>query len=435
MTALERTNAALEAVAKSAHLNIFLDLDAEGARAAAQASDDRATPMGTMDGKLLGIKANFAVKGLPWSAAIIGLKDRIASQDAGAVARLRDAGAIILGTVNMHEGALGAVTDSPGFGRCANPLIHDHTPGGSSGGSAAAIAAGFVDCALGSDTMGSSRIPAAYCGVAGIKPTDALIGRSGLALLSPSLDVIGPLAANVRDLWPVLQTLAGPNSADALLQPLPRNWPLAPEWRTDLQAVRIGLPAQIADVDCEPEILLGLQRAATALTALGAQVIPVDIVGWAPGHARRGGLLLTEAEGAVENAALLAGPQGTITPAFRAALEYGRDASSARLVDALARIANTGAACARAMVGIDALLMPTAPQRAFAHGSEVPANQADFSALANFSKRPAVSLPVPLSGEILPASVQLVGHPGDDPRLLSIADVLDRALNSAAADC
>lgn len=432
MTALERTNTALEAIAQSAHLNIFLDLDAKTARAAAKACDDRATALGPMDGKLVAIKANLAVKGLPWSAAIIGLKGRIAKQDAGAVARLRAAGAIILGTVNMHEGALGAVTDSPGFGRCANPLIHDHTPGGSSGGSAAAIAAGFVDCALGSDTMGSSRIPAAYCGVAGIKPTDGLIGRSGLAFLSPSLDAIGPLAANVRDLWPVLQTLAGADSSDALLQPLPHDWPATVTWKTDLHGVRIGLPAQIADVDCEPQILLGLQQATAALTALGAQVIPVDIVGWAPSHARRGGLLLTEAEGAVENAALLAGPQGTITPAFRAALEYGRDASSARLVDALARIATAGAACARAMQTVDALLMPTAPQRAFAHGSEVPVNQADFAGLANFSKRPAVSLPVPLSGEILPASVQLVGHPRHDPQLLSIADVLDRALNSAA---
>ena len=229
MNALERTQGALEAIARTANLNIFLDLDADAARAAAKASDERATPLGPMDGKLVAIKANLAVKGLPWTAAIIGLKDRIATQDAGAVARLRAAGAIILGTVNMHEGALGAVTDSPGFGRCANPLMHDHTPGGSSGGSAAAIAAGLADCALGSDTMGSSRVPAAYCGVAGLKPTDGLIGRSGLAFLSPSLDVIGPLAATVRDLWPVLAVLAGPDSGDPLVQPLPCDWPnLAP---------------------------------------------------------------------------------------------------------------------------------------------------------------------------------------------------------------
>jgi aspartyl-tRNA(Asn)/glutamyl-tRNA(Gln) amidotransferase subunit A len=431
MNALERTQGALEAIARTANLNIFLDLDADAARAAAKASDERATPLGPMDGKLVAIKANLAVKGLPWTAAIIGLKDRIATQDAGAVARLRAAGAIILGTVNMHEGALGAVTDSPGFGRCANPLMHDHTPGGSSGGSAAAIAAGLADCALGSDTMGSSRVPAAYCGVAGLKPTDGLIGRSGLAFLSPSLDVIGPLAATVRDLWPVLAVLAGPDSGDPLVQPLPRDWPDSPRWKTDLSAVRIGLPGQIEEVDCEPEVALGMELAITALTSLGAAVIPVDIVGWAPGRARRGGLLLTEAEGAVANAALLDGPQGTITPAFRAGLEYGRDASSARLVDALSRIGIAGAACARAMEGFDALLMPTAPQRAFAHGSEVPSNQADFSSLANFSRRPAVSLPVPLSGETLPASVQLIGQPGEDPKLLAIADVLDRALAQA----
>lgn len=433
MNALERTNAAIAAVADNPQLNIFLDVDTESARSAAKAADERTASLGPMDGKLVGVKANFAVKGLPWSAAIIGLKDRIATQDANAVARLRSAGAIILGTVNMHEGALGAVTDSPGFGRCANPLIHDHTPGGSSGGSAAAIAAGFVDYALGSDTMGSSRLPAAYCGVAGIKPTDGLIGRSGLALLSRSLDTIGPLAANVRDLWAVLQALVGTDANDAVQQPLPQDWADTPVWKADLQGVRIGLPAQIAAVDCEEEILLGLQQAISALTSLGAEIVPVDIAGWVPGHARRGGLLLTEAEGAVENATLLAGPQGTISPAFRAALEYGRDASSARLVDAIARIATAGAACARAMQRVDALLMPTAPQRAFAHGSDAPANQADFCGLANFSRRPAVSLPVPLSGEILPASVQLIGHPGNDPQLLSIADALDRTLNNATS--
>jgi aspartyl-tRNA(Asn)/glutamyl-tRNA(Gln) amidotransferase subunit A len=430
VTAQNRTNAALEAIEQHRSHNIFLDVDADGARQAAQAADQRSTPLGPLDGKLIGIKANLAVKGLPWTAAIMGLSDRIATDDAGSVARLRAAGGIILGTLNMHEGALGAVTDSPGFGRCANPLMNDYTPGGSSGGSAAAVGAGLVDFALGSDTMGSSRVPAAYCGVAGIKPTDGLIGRSGMAFLSPSLDAIGPLAKRARDLWPILSALVGADAEDSLVQPLPRHWPSEPEWRNDLSGIRIGRPKQIDDVDCEPEILIGLSLAIEALKDQGATIVEVDISGWNPGHARRGGLLLSEAEGAVVNADLLDGPQGTITPEFRQNLEFGRDASSSRLVDAFSRISAAGAACARAMVEVDALIMPTAPQRAFPHGSDVPNNQADFSGLANFAKRPAVSIPVPLSGEILPAAVQLLGHPGEDPALIAIADVLDRALET-----
>jgi aspartyl-tRNA(Asn)/glutamyl-tRNA(Gln) amidotransferase subunit A len=428
VSALARTNAALDLISQQRSLNIFLDVDADGARKAAQAADERATPLGPLDGKLVGIKANLAVKGLPWTAAIMGLSGRIATKDSNAVAHLRAAGGIILGTMNMHEGALGAVTDSPGFGRCANPLIHSHTPGGSSGGSAAGVAAGLVDVALGSDTMGSCRVPAAYCGVAGLKPTDGLVGRSGLAFLSPSLDAIGPLAANVRDLWPVLFTLAGPDPDEALSRPLPRHWPEQPEWKDNLSGVRIGLPVQIEDVDCEPEILTGLNLAINALKAKGASIIDVDIKGWVPGQARRGGLLLSEAEGAVVNAQLLDGPQGTISPEFRQALDYGRGASSARVVEALSRISAAGAACVRAMADVDALVMPTAPQRAFAHGSDVPNNQADFCGLANFAKCPAVSIPVPLPGEVLPAAVQLLGHPGEDPALLTIADVLDRDL-------
>jgi aspartyl-tRNA(Asn)/glutamyl-tRNA(Gln) amidotransferase subunit A len=431
VTAQDRTNAALEAIEQLSSHNIFLDVDAGGARQAAQAADSRTSPLGPLDGKLIGIKANLAVKGLPWTAAIMGLSKRIATHDAGSVARLRAAGSIILGTLNMHEGALGAVTDSPGFGRCANPLIPEYTPGGSSGGSAAAVAAGLVDFALGSDTMGSSRVPAAYCGVSGIKPTDGLIGRSGMAFLSPSLDAIGPLAQRVRYLWPVLSALVGPDPEDPLVQPLPGHWPTEPDWRDDLSGIRIGRPQQIDGVDCEPEILNGLNLAIEALKDLGATVVDVDVSGWVPGHARRGGLLLSEAEGAVVNAKLLEGPQGTITPEFRQNLEFGRDASSSRLVDALSRISVAGAACARAMVDVDALIMPTAPQRAFPHGSEVPNNQADFSGLANFAKRPAISIPVPLPDEILPAAVQLLGHPGEDPALFAIADVLDRKLVAA----
>ena len=127
-------------------------------------------PLSPLDGVAIGIKANIAVRGLPWHAGVAAYRERIAHEDADCVMALRKSGAVILGVLNMHEAALGATTDNIAFGRCHNPYRHDFTPGGSSGGSAAAVSGGLCAAALGTDTLGSVRIPAAYCGVFGHMP-------------------------------------------------------------------------------------------------------------------------------------------------------------------------------------------------------------------------------------------------------------------------
>ncbi|MEE3101494.1 MAG: amidase, partial [Pseudomonadota bacterium] len=338
----------------------------------------------------------------------------------------RAAGAVILGGVNLHEGALGATTDNAAFGRCVNPLGAGLTPGGSSGGSGAAVAAGLADLALGTDTMGSVRIPAAYCGICGAKPTAGLIGRSGLAYLAPTLDTVGPLTRRAAELWPALEALAGVDPDDPDARPARGGWSARPD--ISLRGVRLGLPRQIEAVDCEPAVRAGLMRAVEAAKRLGARVVELDLHGWDPGRARRGGLLISEAEGAAEMAALM-DRQGAISDHLAALLAYGRDAGALRMVDAYARARAAAAACARGLAECDALLMPTAPQRAFPHGAPAPANQADFTALANFAGAPAVALPVPLEGETLPASVQLLGPAWSEARLTAWAEALDEALN------
>jgi aspartyl-tRNA(Asn)/glutamyl-tRNA(Gln) amidotransferase subunit A len=147
----------------------------------------------------IAIKANIAVAGLPWTAGIAAYGDRVAAHDAACVAGLRDAGAVVLGLTNMDEGALGARGDNVFLGRCHNPHAPDFSPGGSSGGSAAAVAAGFCAAALGTDTIGSVRIPAACCGVFGHKPRQALIDRQGVVPLSPRFDHVGVLARSAQD--------------------------------------------------------------------------------------------------------------------------------------------------------------------------------------------------------------------------------------------
>lgn len=426
MTAVIETTDRLHRIAlEDPHLRAFIRVDKEQALLAARASDQRRAEgrtLSTLDGLSVAVKDNLAVAGKAWTAGIAGRNKLVADSDATSVGQLRNAGAVIIGGANMEEAALGAVTDNPAFGRCMNPLGAGLTPGGSSGGSAAAVAAGFVDLALGTDTMGSVRVPAAYCGIAGIKPTFGAIDQSGLVMLCRSLDTIGPMARDIGLLWPALEILATPQARDV--------WSPA-QSLMDLSGVRFGLPVQLQTVDCEAEVLTGLQRARDAILRLGGSVLDIDLVGWDPNRARRAGLLVVESEGARELADLIEQPSA-ISDHLRSMLIYGRDAPAEKLAAARAEISAAGRSVDGAFDNVDAILLPTAPQRAFPHGTPPPANQADLTALANFTGCPAVAFPVTLAGEALPASVQLMGPRWSDPLLLSWAGVLTKALPGPA---
>jgi aspartyl-tRNA(Asn)/glutamyl-tRNA(Gln) amidotransferase subunit A len=298
----------------------------------------------------------------------------------------------------MHEGALGATTDNPFWGRCDNPAAPGRTPGGSSGGSAAAVAAGFVPVAIGTDTMGSVRIPAAYCGLWAVKPTPGVIPTGGLRFLSRSLDTIGPIAATADDLRLACGIMAGLD-----LSPL-----LVP-----LRELVLGIPAEIREVD----LVARLKRRGTTIRT-------VSVAGWEPGRLRRAGLLLAEAEAAEEFGADLDRGGAGFSDMFRALVDHGRRADPERLAAARARLATARSATAAALASVDALLMPTAPQKPFPHGAAVPANQADVTALANAAGLPAVAFPIPDMGEGVPASAQLLGAPNHEAGLLAIAEAV-----------
>ncbi len=387
------------------------------------AAATRPHPGGALEGVAVGVKDNVDVAGLPTSAGIAAFRGRVATQDAPAIKALRRSGAVLVGKLAMHEGALGATTDTPGFGRCQNPLRPGFTPGGSSGGSAAAVAAGFVPLAIGTDTMGSVRIPAAYCGVVGLKPTTGLVPRSGVVPLSPTLDHLGTLAATPRLAALGLEAMVVEDAADAASRPVPAGWRAVPEAPPDIRALRIGLPQPVLDAAMEPAIAVAWQAAATRLRGLGAAVVPIAMPGWDPGAARRAGLLLIEAEAAALHPALIDDPAAASAP-FRAALAYGRDAGAVRLVQAMFRLTAVRAAMLRALDGCDLLLLPTAPQRAFPHGTPAPADQADFCAGANIAGLPALALPWPATDGGLPCSVQLIGRPYREALLVGIAEAL-----------
>jgi aspartyl-tRNA(Asn)/glutamyl-tRNA(Gln) amidotransferase subunit A len=381
----------------------------------AQASD------GPLAGLDLAVKDNIDVAFMPTTAGIAAYASRIPSSDAPVVARLRAAGMRILGKVAMHEGALGATTDTPRL--CHNPLRPGFTPGGSSGGSAAAVAAGLAPLALGTDTMGSVRIPAAYCGVVGLKPTAGLVPRTGVVPLSPRLDTVGPIATTPRLCALALDAMAGEDLADPASRPVPPGWSALPATPANPYSLRIALPQPVLDAPMEPVIRAAFEQAVARLRDLGARVTPAPTPGWDPGPTRRAGLLLIEAEAAALHEALIDDPAAA-TPPFRAALAYGRALTGIRLARALFRLEEARAAALRLLDAHDVALLPTAPQRAFPHDAPVPHDQADFTALANIAGLPALALPWPAGDGGLPCSVQLLGRPHAEAALVAIAEAL-----------
>jgi len=376
-------------------LNAFLALDRARAVEAARASDERwqaGRPISLFDGVPLGVKANIAVAGLPWHGGIAAHADRLATKDADCVAALRHAGAIILGTLNMDEAAFGATNDNLAFGRCHNPYRHGFTPGGSSGGAAAAVAAGLCVAALGTDTMGSVRIPASYCGVFGYKPKHGRVPAAGVMPLSRTLDDVGVLARTARDV-------------SALMEILPTEYPVAHD-DGDLRQMRLGvldtanfgvLDADVADCIARVVALSGVHAARVTLPAWDVVAI------------RRAALLVVEVEAwAVHRGLLLQNPGG-FSPRLTQMLNWADRQPESKVAAAYEILQEAGAMLRAAFCDFDAVLTPATATTAFEFGQAPPEGQADFTLLANISGLAATAFPTGLSRAGLPVSAQIIG--------------------------
>ncbi len=361
---------------------------------------------GALAGLTIGVKANIAVKGLPWTAGTVLYRNRIAENDAEAVAKLRQAGALILGTVNLEEAALGAKTDNPWFGATQNPHRLGYTPGGSSGGSAAAVAAGLCDAALGTDTMGSIRIPAAYCGVYGFKPANAAVSQHGLEPAEPSLDVIGPLARDLDTLERVARVMS--------------------DFGERQSAGTVTTLADFGGVECEAVVSAAFEKARAVITAPHLSPEGVGLVLTTPlSRLRFAGFIATSRAMATH---LADADPALLSPALAKLLTYGPRRSDADWAEDQ-RLLREGRDEIKAIVAHSGfLLMPTTPQPAFPHSEAAPANQADLTCLANIGGLPAISLPGGWSEDGLPIGVQLVGQVGHEAHLFALARHLDRAL-------
>lgn len=368
------------------------------------------------DGLAWAAKSNIAVQGLPLTAGCEAYRTRIAEKDAEIIQRIRASGGSVLGTVNMHEGALGATTDNEAYGRTRNPWNSDYTPGGSSGGSGAAVAAGLCDVALGTDTMGSVRIPAAYCGVQGHKPTYGLVPEAGVVPLSTTLDHVGPLARDVATLWEAMHVIAA--------------WGPAPDLQTTpVSELRIGVWDGGENIALTASVRTGFEAVLESLREAGATLLPISPPVYDYSRSRRAGLLVSEVEGAKEHRVTADGPRPNgLSDTFYRLLHWGVCQSKEKVDAAYAHIASVHEAAAQVWQSVDFVIAPTAPQEAFRFTDEVPANQADFTAWADFAKLPATALYAGLTPDRLPLSVQLIGPEGLDQDVLNAAAALETLL-------
>lgn len=411
------TRSCLDAIGRDRDLNAWLHVDTAGAIAAAQASDARrasGAPLGRLDGVPLAVKDNIDVAGMPTSLGLPSAGIAPAAEDAFIVARLRGAGVVLLGKTNLDEATLGTVGRNVHHGDVRNPVFPDRVSGGSSAGSAVAVAAGHAVAALGSDTLGSIRIPAAFCGVVGHKPSFGELSCRGLEPSLRRLDCPGVIARSVEDIAPILQVMAGHDAGDPRSRR--RRVPLAvPDWHP--ATLRIGVLAEPASLGCAPEIAMAFETAIKRAGGLlgNAELTRFELAPLDVAAARRAALLMMEAEllAAHDRLPELASPQ------LAALLDYAQRKSAVDFARADRRLDAHVVRVRRLFERYDALLLPVSPLSPPRIDEPEPAALADFTALASLAGCPALALP--LEGG---AGLQLVGLPGSDLRLLELGALM-----------
>jgi aspartyl-tRNA(Asn)/glutamyl-tRNA(Gln) amidotransferase subunit A len=448
----ERTSACLQRITERQALNAFLHVDTEGAVSAAATSDERyaAGLARPLEGLVMAVKDNINVNGMPLTCASRMLEGFRPLYDATVIERLRDAGAVIIGKTNLDEFAMGSSNETSAFGPVHHPLDETRVPGGSSGGSAVAVAAGMCHASLGSDTGGSIRQPAAFCGTYGLKPTYGRVSRYGLVAFASSLDQIGVFASSLRDTAAVFDVISGHDPMDATSLPGASSHALDALATPLHQPLRIGVLPRSAVQGCEPAILDAYDAAIERYKAQGAAVIEVALGHeeiWVPTY-----FILATAE-ASSNLARFDG----VRYGHRAAHVDGVDMTTASRTEGFGAevkrrimlgtyVLSSGyydayyrkAQQARRVISdayeaifreVDALCMPTTPTTAFRLGE----NNADpvqmwlsdyFTVSANIAGIPALSVPFGNDAAGLPVGLQLQGPLFSDERLMQIAAVL-----------
>jgi aspartyl-tRNA(Asn)/glutamyl-tRNA(Gln) amidotransferase subunit A len=398
---------------KNPAINAVVASDLERAKALATESDERrqrGAALSPLDGVPIAVKANILIDGFADHAGIKGRRDSKAPNDAHAVTKLRSAGMIPCFQANMDEGALGITGRNAYFGDTIHPLNAAFSPGGSSSGSAAVISANMLPAALGSDSLGSIRIPAALTGTVGLKPTKNLINTVGTIPLSWTFDHVGPMARTVSDAFMLFSALLGiPASPDKL--------------PNDIKGMRVGVPYEFIEAcpALSDDVFKAFEKSVSKLKDLGAVIVPASIRNYQIDAARLAAFQICEIETAEFHGAMLNENPDAFSTEFAEMLRWGMHAGDKVKLKALTTVAAAGDAFDEALMGLDAMIMPTVPVSAFAAGELAPKGMYDYTAPANFAGVPAISVPMDQSDDTnMPAGLQIVGNALEERKLFTI---------------
>ncbi|MCW0213962.1 MAG: amidase [Pseudonocardia sp.] len=391
----------------------------------------RADPDGHLVSPLAGmtvaVKDNIDIGGYITTAGSPFLLDNRAARDAVVVARLREAGAIIVGKSQLHEFAYGATTKNHHFGACRNPWDVDRVPGGSSGGSGVAVAANMTVGALGTDTGGSVRIPAALTGVCGLRPTHGAVSSRGVFPLGPSIDTVGPMARFFEDVWALFTVIRGYDPRDPWAQPPPADFGRTPP-KSTLEGLRIGVPDDEFWHSPDSEIHHAVTTAVDQLRDLGAEIVRVPLRGADQARASCNTLLLAEAL-ALHEERLARSPE-LFDPDIRDRLELGADLSGVDVARAVGGLQAWRAEVLECFESVDLIAVPATPTQA----PEI--NPSDTitttHALTRYAypwsaaRVPAASIPCGFGAGGLPIGLQLVAGPWQEHVLAQAAIAFQR---------
>ncbi len=424
-TALERITSRNEA------FNCFTTITADTALAQADSIDQRIAQgenPGSLAGVPFAVKNLFDIAGLTTLAGSkINAETPPATRDATAVARLKQAGAVLVGALNMDEYAYGFVTENSHYGATRNPHDPTRVAGGSSGGSAAAVAAGLVPLTLGSDTNGSIRVPASLCGIFGLKPTYGRLSRSGVVLFSSSFDHIGPLARSVRDIAATFDILQGADDTDPICTPRPPESCL-PQLDRGLEGVRIAIADGYFAQRGEPEVFAAVTKVAQALNVTATIIIPEAH------RARAAAYMITASEGANLHFGNLRSRPQDFDPATRDRFLAGALIPSHWYIHAQRFRQWYRDRVREIFQNVDIILAPTTPCVAPLIGQEkmviaeeevlLRPNLGLYTQPLSFIGLPVLSVPIHLPGS-LPLGVQIIAAPYNEALILRVAAVLE----------
>lgn len=456
------TDAVLGAIDEQNDLiNAYITVDRAGARAQADEVDRRVASgetLGTLAGIPVGLKDLICTKGLKTTCASHILNNFIPPYDATVTERLKAADAVIIGKLNMDEFAMGSSNENSAYGPARNPHNTNHVAGGSSGGPAAAVASGQATVTLGSDTGGSIRQPASFCGVVGLKPTYGRVSRYGLVAYASSLDQIGPFGRDVRDTATLFEVISGhdPNDSTSADVAVPATLDALED---GVRGLRVGIPSEFFSDGLDPEVESSVRAAIAHLSAQGADVIDVSLpVAGHPEYAIAAYYIIATGEASsnlsrydgvkyghrAESDDLIEMVQKTRSEGFgdevKRRIMLGTYALSAGYYDAYYIKAQRVRTLIkedfeRVFETCDVLATPVAPTPAFKIGEKVddPLQMylSDiYTVSVNLAGIPGISVPCGTSSEGLPIGLQLLAPPFEEPRLFKAARVVEQGQGS-----